>query len=232
MLTDTDMKINKLTKIAAFAAAFILAAASFASCGTGEKEPTSPAVPEETTENVPSLAEMCPPTYKRDIPVKIETDIKNVDVDALTEIDADNAMIEGLSTDKICRDADKREYYFLTDGTVVMSFLENGDAYSAFYRDTGIIKYFGDSETSWYFTENGTVDMVSFTFVNAKGSDIINYYETDGTRIAVSAAGTYYDDNMDELSAEKQLEFTKRLGSTAAETDTETTADAETTAGA
>ena len=208
-----------MKKIIPTAISLLLAAVCLCSCGK-DGDPTSPAVPTETDTTVPTLEEMCPPTYTKELPVEIETDYNTVDKSGFTEIDSDDAMVEGLATDKIYRDGNGREYYVITDGTVAVTFLEDGDAYSAFYLDNGKLKYIGNSETSWYFKEDGTIDMVSYTYVNPKGSEIISYYEPDGTRIAISAAGTYYDDNFDELSGEQQLEFSKRLGDAQESQDT------------
>lgn len=213
-----------MKKIIPTAISLLLAAVCLCSCGK-DGDPTSPAVPTETDTTVPTLEEMCPPTYTKELPVEIETDYNTVDKSGFTEIDGDDAMIEGLATDKIYRDGSGREYYVITDGTVAMTFLENGNAYSAFYLASGKLKYFGDSETSWYFKEDGTVNMVSYTYVNPKGSEIISYYEPDGTRIAISAAGTYYDGNFDELSNEQQLEFLSRLGDVQASQDSSDAAD-------
>ncbi len=204
---------NSVKKAFFTAASLLLALTCCCSCGKHEA-PTAPAVPEETEATVPALSEMCPPTYQREIPVKIETDYEKTDKSGFTEIKADDAMIDGLAAEKIYRDENGREYYIISDGTVALTFLENDDAYSAFYRKNGRLKYFGDSKTGWYFKEDGTVDMVSYTYVNPKGSEVISYYEPDGTRIAISAAGTYYDDNFDEMSNERQLELTKRIGGT------------------
>ena len=214
-----------MKKVLLTAVSLLLAAACLCSCGKRE-DPTTPAVPEETEATVPALDEMCPPTYQRDLPVKIETDYEKTDKSGFTEIKAENAMIDGLAADKIYRDENGREYYLITDGTVVLTFLENDDAYSAFYRENGKLKYFVDSETGWHFKDDGSVDMVSYTYVNPKGSEVISYYEPDGTRIAISAAGTYYDDNFDEMSNERQLELTKRIGGTEASQNGEENASA------
>ena len=127
-------------------------------------------------------------------------------------------MISGLAADKILKDSAGREYYILTDGTYVMSFVENSEAYSAFYREGGHLQYFGDSETGWYFNEDGSINMVSFTYINSAGSEVISYYEPDGTRIAISAGGTYYDNDFEEMSVEQQLEMAKRIGKSEEET--------------
>ena len=197
----------------------LIASCCLCSCAK-DGESASSTASEDTQTTVVTLEEMCPPTYTKELPVKTETDYNAIDKSGFTEIDSDDAMVEGLATDKIYRDGNGREYFVLTDGTVAVTFLEDGDAYSAFYLDNGKLKYIGNSETSWYFKEDGTIDMVRYTYVNPKGSEIISYYEPDGTRIAISAAGTYYDDNFDELSGEQQIEFSKRLGDTQESQDT------------
>ncbi len=220
------MKNVLIRRVLPAALSLLIASCCLCSCAK-DGEPTSSTVSDETQTTVPPLEEMCPSTYTKELHVTMETDYNDIDKSGFTEIDSDDAMIEGLATDKIYKDGSGREYYVITDGTVAVTFLEDGDAYSAFYLENGKLKYIGNSETSWYFKEDGTIDMVSYTYVNPKGSEIVSYYESDGTRIAISAAGTYYDDNFDELSGEQQLEFSKRLGD-AQESQDETDTSGET----
>lgn len=214
------MNKKTLRAISLGAAALMCASACLCGCKK-EEEPTSPAVP-ETTAYQPTLDEMCPPTYKKELPVKIETDFSKLGTDSFSEISAESAMISGLAADKILKDSAGREYYILTDGTYVMSFVENGEAYSAFYREGGHLQYFGDSETGWYFNEDGSINMVSFTYINSAGSEVISYYEPDGTRIAISAGGAYYDNDFEEMSVEQQLKMAQRIGKSEEETEKST----------
>lgn len=215
------MKKSLIKFTAAFSAVLLIVPFALSSCGSADGDTTAPAVPEETTEHMPTLDEMSPPTYKKELTAEYSVRYDDIDKSSFSELDADDAMIAGLDTEHIYKDANGREYYLLKDGSVVLSFIDGAEAYSAYYRENGKLKYFGDSETGWYFTDDGSVDMVSYTFSSPSGNEIITYYEPDGKRIVISAAGTYYNDNIDELSAAEQLEFTKRLGS--AENEEETT---------
>ena len=212
-----NLRITAAVLTVILTAVFCLSSCS----GDNPGQTNDPSTEETTTKAVPSLEEMSPQSYKKDIPVVYSVKYSDIDKSTFTELAAEKAMISGLDTEHIYKDKNGREYYILTDGSVALTFLSGNEAYSAFYKADGSLKYLGDSVTGWYFTSDGEIDMISHTFVNAAGSDIISYYEPNGTRFVISAAGTYYDDNLDELTPEEQLAFTKRLGGAASGEKTE-----------
>jgi hypothetical protein len=218
------MKPSPTSKIILLSLVFCLI---FCSCGKADKEDetTEAAVPEETTYETPPMETISPATYTKEIPFDIEMNYyDDVDKSSFKEVDEDDAVISGMEADNIYQDERGYEYYILSTGAVAVTFIEGDEAYSGYYRTDGSLQYLGSSETGWYFTEDGTLDLVSYTYVNPYNSEVVSYYTPDGTRTVISAAGTYYNDDYSELTLEEQIAFLKRIGDTSV-TEEETTGE-------
>lgn len=211
-----------MNRIRIFTAATLLCliAAAFTACKGEYEVPTYQVEAEETyTEFVtyPSLEEMSPAEMTKEAPMQLPLTFDASRVRLYKAISAEQSYMPDTYAQEIYENvhdqyfvfSDKMAFVVLTDGSTEQ---DRTYFYSAYYNEDGRLFYIGDDTYSWYYDENGAINILAYSYY-FEGKEVgVTFYDPDGKRIGSISNGLYYDADFNVLDPAGQISFLQRLG--------------------
>lgn len=176
--------------------------------------------PEETYTveiEYPEIDEISPKTVNPEIPI---TFTKKIDIERVRKyspIKPANSYIPETTASEVYVKG-SNQYFVFNDTMAFVIYTDNSVeskrtyCYSAYYAENSELYYIGDDIYSWYYMNDGSLNVITYTYYLEGVNLGVTFYDEDGNRVAYYSQGIYYDKNLNQMDADATYEFRAKLG--------------------
>lgn len=174
---------------------------------------------EFTTAELLDINEMSPQFMEPVPDAEFEKSISEIDFDSFEEIEAKDSYFPDAAHDKILK-SDNAQYFFVTDDIKIHAvFFDEKEqvlASASYNTETGWIEFYGDSDFTWYYNEDGSLRcfVYRFDFDSANSYPIYTFYNPDGTKDVTRTAEGWFSPGLDLLTNDEIMEYLEKYEGT------------------